>query len=389
LIKYLPEFGWDVSVLTVGNDTNYQRDNSFMMDELKNIRIVRANRLPFYNLTKRFFRRVFGRNYLMYSYLDTFYDWYHPAKLAAKRELGNMKYDAILATAPPYTTLRVAQSVSKETAIPSIADLRDPFTQNPHLEIPTKLLRNYYHNYEKKLLSSFDLLITAWPEIGEWNARAFKMDMDKFLVITNGYDPTDFERRYTLPAPSDVFTLGYFGSIYGSRTMNHLFKGFGDAIQRNPDFKNESRIVLAGAFDQLAMRKNAAKFGCEKNIEILGYQDRTVTLDLMSDCNVLVLVTGMIAQSYPGKLFDYMSSNRPILNISKRGSLTELIEITGIGVNIDGDFPEQITDFLLESFSKFKEGQDILETNAKKVEKFDGRFLAERMAIALDSVVRQ
>jgi glycosyltransferase involved in cell wall biosynthesis len=387
MAKYLPEFDWNVSVLTVGNDTYYPRDQSMKIDELENTRIIHADRLPIYQMTKRLSRLLFGRKQLMYSFLDTYYDWYPLARIAAQRELQSVKFDAILATVPPYTSLRIARSIAQESGLPCIADLRDPFTQNPFIEMPTEFHRRYYHQYEKELLNSFDLITVAWPKIAEWNARAFKIDMDKFRVITNGYEPDDINRRYNRPAPSDVFSLGYFGSIYGLRTTDHLFKAYGIAIQRDPEFKERSRIIFSGAFDRYMVRKNALMNGCGKNLEILDFNSRRETLDRMSECSVLVLMTGMVAENYPGKLFDYIASNRIILNISKPSSLTKLVEETGIGVNVDGNNPEQVADLLLEWFSKFKEGKKLVDPSREKIRQFDGKVLAERMAKALDEIL--
>ena len=385
---YLPDYGWEVTVVTVGNDSYYPRDASLDLKKLGRTRIRYANRFPLNQLRDRIGRHIFGKKQLLYSYLDTFYDWYPLAKSVAIDELTRMKYDAILATVPPYTSLRVARAISKKTGIPSIADLRDPFTQNRYIEMPSKFHRKYYENYEKNLLNSFNHITVAWPMIAHWNSKALGIDKDKFTVITNGYEPDDFKNRYNRPAPTSTFTMGYFGSIYGLRTVDPFFKVYGLALQTNPEFKEMSQVIFSGAFDRQMVRRTARKVRALDNLNILEYRSRRETLDWMSKCHALLLFTGMVTENYPGKLFDYIASNRPILNLSKPSPLTKLIGDLGIGANVDADKPEEAVNVLLDWFEKFKQGEKIIKPKPEDIKRFDGKILTGKMANILDSIAK-
>ena len=54
MIKYLPEFGWQPSVLTVEEDTFSSKDESLLNDIDKNLEIIKANSFEPFNIYKKF-----------------------------------------------------------------------------------------------------------------------------------------------------------------------------------------------------------------------------------------------------------------------------------------------------------------------------------------------
>ena len=54
MIKYLPDFGWEASVLTVEKDTFSDEDNSFENELPENLQVIRTRFWDPFNLYKKF-----------------------------------------------------------------------------------------------------------------------------------------------------------------------------------------------------------------------------------------------------------------------------------------------------------------------------------------------
>ena len=387
LTKFLPELGWKITVLTTTQDDwQYNTDSSLYVANSKHLRIVRAPRLPITRMLYRFFRK-FGANPFWYSYVDQFFDWYPFAKAFGEKIIDESEVDLICATAPPYTSLRLARSLSKYSGIPAVADLRDPFSQSIYVDFPTTFHRRYYQKYEANLLKSFQHIIVAWPKIAEWNSKAFGIPISDFSVITNGFDPEDFKNRYSLLPTDDEFRIGFFGSIYGPRSVEPLFKALKRANKVSPNFKENSKVIFSGSHGSYDLVTLARKYNVQNNLVLLDFLPQySEVLQHMSSCHVLVMFAGMVNESYPGKMYEYIASRRPILNFSKRGSLWDLVEDTKIGVSVEGTDVDKASKTLLGWFDRFSRKLPLHEFDQSKIERFDAFNLVSRFVDVFDSI---
>lgn len=159
LCKYLPEFGWEVTLLTILQYRNQKNTTNIIHAEDKKGCVQRfASRLSVSNnlnarhggcseggrpsknpllfwgkwilnnkytggIVKTIYRILFPR---------TSYDgenWFGPAVEAGRTLLSETKYDAILSTQSPITAHCIARELKKEFNIPWIADYRDLWSQ--------------------------------------------------------------------------------------------------------------------------------------------------------------------------------------------------------------------------------------------------------------------
>ena len=131
----------------------------------------------------------------------------------------------------------------------------------------------------------------------------------------------------------------------------------------------------------------ARKYKVTKNLEILSFMTREEALSKMSECQALIMFAGMVSENYPGKMFDYMASGRPIISFSKPGSLSKFIEDTSIGLSVDGTNPKTGADVLLEWFNRFREGQRIFNLDPNKIQPFESRHLVSEFVDVLESIL--
>ena len=122
--KYLPEFGWQPTIITT-KDGDYPIIDNSLLDEIpQNIKIIRTKTPSIYNIYAKFMKNgekvpygsmqilkndsIFKKLslYIRKNFIipDARKVWNKHAFLAAKKELLIRKYDAVITTGPPHST---------------------------------------------------------------------------------------------------------------------------------------------------------------------------------------------------------------------------------------------------------------------------------------------
>ena len=159
-VKYLPDHGWEPTVLTVTPTAYYALDYGMLRELIEsNIRTIRTNSLD----PTRLFES--GKPVKMpHEKLRTFLSgisqaifvpdnkvgWKHDAIRAGRKLLQEEEFNVIFSTAPPYTCHLIGTALSKEFKIPLVIDYRDAWVDNPlHLYI-TPFHRMMHQDSKKK-----------------------------------------------------------------------------------------------------------------------------------------------------------------------------------------------------------------------------------------------
>src|SRR5215203_1214966 len=137
-VKYLPQFGWQTSVLTVSNPSVPVRDESLCRDVPASTHVVRARTFePGYGTKAALakgrlrrgrssvFTRVLHRAVTAVLQPDPQVLWNGPAFLSGMRALRSAPHHAIIASAPPFSSLLLGAALSRATKIPLVLDYRD------------------------------------------------------------------------------------------------------------------------------------------------------------------------------------------------------------------------------------------------------------------------
>jgi hypothetical protein len=81
----------------------------------------------------------------------------------------------------------------------------------------------------------------------------------------------------------------------------------------------------------------------------------------------------------PGKLFEYMVSERPIIGIGPKGSdFAEIITDTNTGIFVDYSEKDKLKSVISTYFNQFLEGN--LKSHAVGLQKYSRRNLTEKLA---------
>jgi glycosyltransferase involved in cell wall biosynthesis len=255
--------------------------------------------------------------------------WVRPAAAWASE---HGPWDVVVSSSGPYTAHLVALRLGGMRGR-WIADFRDLWTANHqfHGLYPFTMRER---TLERRILAQADAVTTVSEPLGE---HLRDSGARRVHVIFNGYFETEPEPVSNEPAfaDDDLLRLVYTGSIYpGHQDAEPLFR----AIASLGDDARRFRVVVAGGGDGYwAQRARVA--GVPLALEHRGQVSRPEALRLQRDADALVAIefVGSSDGVLSGKIFEYLSTQAPIMVLGRPGCVGELVEQTGRGHRVNDD----------------------------------------------------
>ncbi|MGL4582115.1 MAG: glycosyltransferase, partial [Flavobacterium sp.] len=257
-----------------------------------------------------------------------------------------------------------------------IADFRDPWTTiGYHKELKLNESSAAKHlELEKEVLNQADqIIVTSKTTKQEFQEKTSK----PITVITNGYDITNLGK-----VPLDEkFTLAHIGSFLSERNPRILWKAIAELRKENKAFKDAFQLKLAGKVSSEVL-DTIKEFKLEDCVVNHGYVDNVEALRQMRASQVLLLIeidSDDTRAIIPGKLFEYMASERPILGIGPEDSdFFDIVRETNTGKLVLYSEKDKLMDILLEYFELYQQGQ--LKVHAMGLQYFSRKRLTEKLA---------
>ena len=259
--------------------------------------------------------------------------WLPYAVRAGRKLLKDWKPDLVFASAPPFTTLLVGALLSRSAGAPLVLEFRDRWWDDPYYP-PPAWLRAINRFAERRLVSaSIGLSTVSEPWAETYRARYGKPT----VVIYNGYDADILNRIETAPAADSAgqaarLRIVYTGGIYpGRRDPSLLFQAIrqvdpeGSAIEVN-FYGTDPDLVLPLA-EQAGVRANVVVHAEVSHEEAIARQKAADVLLLMQWNDPKE------QGNVPGKFFEYIGTQRPILVLGLRdGVPASIARERGAGV---------------------------------------------------------
>jgi glycosyltransferase involved in cell wall biosynthesis len=398
LAKYLPQFGWEVVVVTPGGqegprpsaqvvETRYEDALESLKRKIPGLDPKKAlqSQLKVRETTKPREKHFLGeavahaKSWLVYP--ETEKGW-KPFALNAIQNI-DFSVDAILSTAPPITTHLVAQEAKRKFGCPWIADFRDLWAtnlDNPH----DAILRYRDRQLERKCLRSADALVTVSRP---WADRLQDLYPEKPVhVITNGFDPDDFAGFAA--SPSKHFSISYTGQLYaGRRDPSQLFEVLHELIAESKMAREQLRINFYGPIEPW-VQPLIERYELQGVVELHGVISRNESLKRQQESQILLLLGWANPQEtgqHTGKLFEYFGARRPILAVGGvQGVLTETLEETGAGIHALSK--AQLREWLIQSYNEFQErGEVRFRGYDETIKKYTHEAMARSFSGLLDA----
>ena len=427
--KYLPQFGWRPLIVAHGgmaDNVTAVTDPSLLKD-LPPDPIVRYTQ-PLADERKRYYRaQTKWRQQLFVT--DPMGWWARPAARMGLELAHEFRPSAIFVTMSPFTAAAAGIYLKKQTHLPLVLDLRDPWALDETRIYTTRWHARRDGRAMGHAIAAADLLIFNTPQAAEAARRTFGSPnvcralgigrLPPIISITNGYDADDLGKSAPRPAPRDVLRIvhtgmfhselaGVWDEIYAhrgiisrmkypprpinlwTRTPRYLLAAMDRLIRQGRLAAGQLELVLVGEVSRLDVGLIHAS-PVSSCVKILGYRSHAESVNYVESADVLFLplhtpADGGAALVVPGKTYEYLGSGRPILAMGPPGDMRTFVQSTRSGIAITGDDVAGAADVLERFYRSKLEGRSIVEQDHAAVRQFERRELTARLAEELERV---
>jgi hypothetical protein len=249
---------------------------------------------------------VWFRRALQYlAFPDVYMGWSLRVIANLGRILRETQPDVIVTTSPPMSVHLIGLAAKRRYQVRWVADFRDPWVGDAQIvwRTQTRVRRPFMMRLERAVVRQADLVTTAFDSItNDLAERAQRADI---VTVTNGYDLEDWQG--IVPRVCEPFTIVYTGSLaWGGRNLTGLFRALEILEYQEP---GKYKFLLVGP-DAREHVRAAHALGLT-NVQDGGVLARRQTLELQAGAGALLLIGA--SKNLPGKLFEYLVAQRPIL----------------------------------------------------------------------------
>jgi glycosyltransferase involved in cell wall biosynthesis len=356
--NYLPEFGWEPTVLTV--EGGYSRMKSG--ENLEDDAVIRVPDAPWKSKVsvspavatskkKPSLKSALRKQatYLMFPDRDR--TWIKPAYSKLLELLQTTHFDAMISSSPTMTNHVIASQIQKKFNIPWLADFRDPWVYGAHYEAPF-WRRGMDRNLEASILANAQAITCVSNFIQQMFQEHYPRDAKKIHVIFNGYDEKDLETLTPTEDPNQ-FSLIYAGSFYGGRrNPQGLFQAISELAKEGKITPEKFVLKLVGDPEGtiVEMVNNA---GISNFVAFEGMKNYAECLQMQASSTALLAITASDPLSkgeLTTKLFEYLGLKKPILALTPKDfELGRMVEDYRSGAAIDPGDTTSIKNWLLKS----------------------------------------
>ena len=302
----------------------------------------------------------------------------------------------ILTTSPPNSSHLLGLIIKKIANVKWVADFRDPWF-GPWFAIDES---NIFYNHrfkiekwmEKIVISSADRIITVSKGDRINLEKIFlKIGRSKFHVITNGYDQDDFTSVDYRPISNSKFVLTHMGYLY-EQSADDFFDAVESLLDENDELKKNIEIRFVGHISE-SYKKRITKSSFASNFSLVGQlKHRDALQNIMYSDALLVLLGGNFFHKaeIPGKIFEYLASNKIILAITQKdGDTAKILIESGLGVIVEPGDSNSIIQILKKLYREKCERRLTREVNSDFLKQFERKTLTRKLSYILDEVLSE
>jgi glycosyltransferase involved in cell wall biosynthesis len=350
--KYLPEYGWEVHVLTVKNIFGNRADFS---EEFTREDVIRTNFIDFWKIYSKF-RKFFCRSrkksdpensalietrgrstHFSISSTSRLPDraigWVPFAIRRGIKEIKKQEICLLISTSGPPTNHIIAWILHKVTGKPWIADYRDPWTTNPFTN-QIRIIDFFEKSIEKNIIKDATLITTVSRGYAKNLSNLHKRKVD---IIYNGFDLDDLSDIDTRSKNDNKFFLTYTGTLSKEyRNPSALFEAIGNLLKSDLLCAKNFQITFLGQ-EESWIDEMASMYGIEEVFVNGGIVSRKTSLEYQANSTAMLIIDNFTGcgsgQNLPTKIFDYVSSKHRILALAPHDSeIAAFLEETNSGI---------------------------------------------------------
>jgi len=302
--------------------------------------------------------------------------WVKPSIAYLEKYILENKIETIITSGPPHSLHLIGLGLKNKLSLKWIADFRDPWTTigyHKALKL-SKYASKKHRQLESEVLNTADTIIVT----SKTTKTEFEVLTKKPIeVITNGYDEEAIAKQIL----DTKFSIAHIGSFLSERNPIILWKCLEEIINENSSFANDFQLKLIGAVSPEVLEA-VQEFHLNNYMLNLGYVSHEEAIKEQRKSQVLLLIeinSEDTKSIIPGKLFEYMVSERPIIALGPEGSdFAEIISSTNTGVFLKYDEIDKLKASILNYYQQFLEGK--LLSHAVGLQEYSRRKLTEKLS---------
>jgi hypothetical protein len=323
---------------------------------------------------------------------------------------------AIIASGPPFSLMAVASEVSRQSGRPLILEFRDAWYSAMPWPYRSSLRKTLARYWERRCVRQASKIITVTTACRNILAQTYGDEIaGRIETIRHGFEDTHalgslneseqknlnsiFEKIYSAPRSNpgeQTFTLAYTGQLRGIDVVNmgrgrrmiqrldhlarhvalgatfcenlilewmspdRLIAALGVLAKKSPDFRRDLRLVFVGQqFDPIDKWSRQANLA--DNVFQLGRLSPGQTRRVLLRADLLILTLyGIKNNDYhwcvPSKVYDYLSTGKPILNLTPPGEANDMVNRAGVAYNAGPDDIAEIAGVIEKLYQQHRGG---------------------------------
>ncbi len=395
-VKYLPDFGVQPIVYIPENPT-YPITDEGLLKEVSDKAIILKNKIfeP-YQLASIFSKKQtqkissgiipaakkqsFLEKLLLWVRGNLFIPdarkyWVNPSVAYLKNYIQENNIDTIVTSGPPHSLHLIGLKLKEQLNIKWLADFRDPWTTiGYHKALKLSTYANKKHKLlESKVLNTADTIIVT----SKTTKTEFQLITSKPIeVITNGYDIENIPRQ----TMDEKFTISHIGSFLSNRNPKIFWEVLQELVSENEAFAAQFQLKLIGKVSQEILY-SISLYQLDAYSNNLGYVSHLEAIEHQRKSQVVLLIeidSEETKSIIPGKLFEYMVSERPIIAIGPKDSdFSEIITSTNTGEFFNYSEKDRLKKTILSYFELFLENK--LQVYPIGLEQYSRKSLTEKL----------
>lgn len=397
--KYLPDFGVIPIVFTPENPSYPVVDSSLLKEVPKDLKVLKLKIWEPYKIAEflnpknkdykaghfekpgkqSFFTRlsVFLRGNFFIPDARKF--WVGPSVKFLNEYLKIHPVDFIISTGPPHSIHLIAMELKKKNnGLKWIADFRDPWTQiSYHSELKlTHFAQTKHQKIEKSVFRSADFVIaTSYTDANNYR----QLGAARVEVITNGFEESDFKPEKK--KKNIKFKVTYSGGLEIARNPIAVWKALKELSDEQPDFEESVELNFYGSLST-EVQESVSENQLSKFVVNHGYVLHSEAINGISDADLLLLTNFPDEKSkgiIPGKLFEYLATQNPILALGPEGGdVAIILSRTGGGEYFTHSEKDKIKEFIYKVFRNWK--METTNDDSIEYKSFSRHSLTEKLA---------
>lgn len=405
-VKYLRQYHWEPVVFTVANGEFPEKDVSLLKDIPENIEIVKEPIKEPYLLYKLFtggkkndkihagFLAEKKKNKKLQDIAvwirgnifipDARMLWIRPSVRTLLKWLSKNKVDAIVSTGPPHSCHLIALKLKRKTALPWLADFRDPWTNIDYykdLKLTTHADRKH-HQLEQDVVTKADAVVAIGKTMQSEFAAQFKRKVD---CITNGFDEDDM--AHVAGDMDREFSIAHIGTMVKTRNPLALWQALNELLTEIPQMKSHLLLKFVGKVDA-TVNDSISKYGLASFVRHIDYLNHDEVIKMQQQSQILLLIVNRTPNAkgvVTGKLFEYLAAQRPVLCVGPPdGDAAEIVRETQCGRAVDYDDIKLMKEIVKEYYGKFVDGK--LYCHSLNIAKYSRKQLTGQLADILNRI---